>query len=249
MPGVNFDRVASIYDETRGGERRGWAFADALAPFVVGPRVVELGIGTGVIAKGLRRHGIDPTGVDLSAAMLAAAVERLGPRVARADVDRLPLADASIDTVLLVWVLQLVDDPTVTLREATRVLRPGGRLITLPSTAEYDPADEMAPIIAELGPLRADRLTVADLRALDVTGMRLLHDGHTHWDEFTQSPSEEALNIERRRYSSLFDVDDATWRRIVVPVIERLRALADPDRPRLRRNRHPLLVWTVTSAV
>ncbi len=249
MPGVNFDRVADVYDATRGGERRGGALADSIAPFVTGTRVVELGIGTGVIAKGLQRHGIDPTGVDLSAAMLDAALERLGPRVARADVDRLPFADGSIDTVLFVWVLQLVADPAITLREASRVLRPDGRVIALPSTAEYDPDDEMSEIIGRLRPLQAHRLPASRVGALDVARLRLVHEGFTAWDEFSQSPSEEADNIEQRKYSSLFDVDDDTWQRVVAPVVDALRALPEPDRPRRRRNRHPLLVWTIAAGV
>jgi SAM-dependent methyltransferase len=246
VPGINFDRVAAIYDETRGGERRGQSFADSIAPFVVGRRVAELGVGTGVIAKGLRRHGIDATGVDLSAAMLSAAVERIGPRVALADVDRLPFADSSIDTVLLVWVLQLVDDPAATLREASRVLRPGGRVVALPSTADHDPGDEVAPIAGQLAPLRSHRLAASDLGEVEIPRLRLVHEGFTAWDEFEQAPAEELDNIEHRRYSSLFDVDDDTWTNVVEPVLEQLRALPDPHRPRLRRTRHPLLVWEAT---
>ena len=45
------DRVAAIYDETRGGERRGNNFADDLAPWIVGSTVVELAVGTGVIVR------------------------------------------------------------------------------------------------------------------------------------------------------------------------------------------------------
>lgn len=243
MPGINFDRVAEIYDATRGGERRGNAFAGSIAPWIVGSCVVELGVGTGVIALGLRQHGIDPLGVDLSAGMLRAAHGRLGAKVALADVDELPFADGSVDSVLLVWVLQLVDDPVVTLREAARVLRPGGRVIALPSTAEYESDDELAGILAPLGALRAHRRPVADLRALVGPALDLVHDGFTDWDEFDQAPSEEIENIEGRRWSSLFDVDDATWTAVVEPVLTRLHALPDPDRPRTRRNRHPLLVW------
>ena len=58
--------------------------------------------------------------------MLAPAVARLGPQVAVADVEQLPLADDSVDTVIFVWVLHLVDDPGVTLAEAARVVRPAG---------------------------------------------------------------------------------------------------------------------------
>lgn len=243
MPGTSFDRVASIYDETRGGERRGNGFADALAPRIVGPTVVELGIGTGLIAAGLRRHGIDTVGVDLSPAMLAVALDRVGPRVSVADVDRLPLADDAVDTAFFVWVLQLVHDPEVTLAEAARVVRPGGRVIAITSGPQYDPTDEIAPIVDGLAPLRRMRLDHNEVARHD--RLELIHDGFTPWDDFTgSSPSSEADNIERRIYSSLFDVDDATWSSVVVPIIERLRALPDPDRPRLRRNRHPLLVWT-----
>ncbi len=246
MPGTSFDRVATIYDETRGGERRGDHFAAELATWVDGRRVVELGVGTGVIAGGLRKHGVDVVGVDLSDAMMRAAVERIGPRVAVADVDRLPLADASVDTALFVWVLQLVPDPISTLAEAARVVRPGGRVITILSNGEYAPGDEMSSIFDGLAALRPERLPRDRLAAADVPGLTLEHDGFTGWDEFSSSVSEQIAGIEQRIYSSMFDIDDATWERVVDPVLTELRALPDPDRPRRRRNRHPLLVWTVT---
>lgn len=249
MPGTSFDRVADIYDETRGGERRGNGFADALAPWIAGETVAELGVGTGVIAAGLRPHGIDPVGFDLSPAMLASAVDRVGSRVVIADVDHLPLADNSVDNAYFVWVLQLVHDLAATLAEAARVVRPGGRVITITSAGGYDPSDEIAPIVDRLAPLRQMRPDHNSLVTTTHDGLDLLHEGYTPWDEFDGTPAQEADNIENRIYSSLFDVDDANWDAIVVPVIERLRALPDPSRPRLRRNRHPLLVWSVSTGV
>jgi ubiquinone/menaquinone biosynthesis C-methylase UbiE len=249
MPGTSFDRVAEIYDATRGGERRGDHFADDLAPWITGSRVVELGVGTGVIAKGLQRHAIDVVGFDLSEPMMRRAVERVGPSVAIADVDRLPLADDTVDTAFFVWVLQLVHDPAVTLAEAARIVRPGGRLVAITSGPEYGDGDEIAPIIDGLGPIRWNRLDHNEVVAPSDAGLDLVHDGFTSWDDFKTTPSVEADGIEQRIYSSLFDVDDETWQRIVVPVIGQLRALPEPDRPRQRRNRHPLLVWTVTPGV
>jgi SAM-dependent methyltransferase len=246
VPGTSFDRVADIYDATRGGERRGDHFADDLAPWIVGPRVVELGVGTGVIAKGLRRHGFDVVGVDLSDAMMRTAVERIGHRVAVADVDQLPLADASVDTAYFVWVLQLVADPIATLTEAARVVRPGGRVIAILSNGEYDPDDEIAPIFESLTALRVERMGRSELLVTDVGGLALEHQGFSGWDEFPSSVTEQIEGIENRIYSSMFDVDDATWASIVEPVLTKLRSLPDPDRPRLRRNRHPLVVWTAT---
>jgi SAM-dependent methyltransferase len=249
MPGTSFDRVAEIYDATRGGQRRGDHFADDLAPWITGPRVAELGVGTGVLASGLRRHDIDVVGFDLSEPMMRRAVERVGSCVAVADVDRLPLADHSVDTAFFVWVLQLVHDPAVTLTEAARVVRPGGRVIAITSGPEYGHGDEIAPIVDRLGPIRWNRLDHNEAIASSHAGLELIHDGFTSWDDYETTPSVEADAIDQRIYSSLFDVDDAAWQRIVVPVIEQLRALPDPDRPRRRRNRHPLLVWTDTPGV
>jgi SAM-dependent methyltransferase len=245
MPGTSFDRVAAIYDETRGGEHRGDRFADDLAVWITGERVVELGIGTGVIARGLRRHGIDAVGFDLSEPMMRLAVERIGPRVAQADVDALPLADHSVDGAYLVWVLHLAHDPTATLAEAARVVRPGGRIVSITNNAAFAPDDEIAPIVDRLAPLRQPRADHRAVMAAEIPGLELVHQGFTGWDEFEMAPSTEADAIEGRIYSSLFDVDDETWERLVVPVIDALRALPDPNRPRRRRNRHPVLVWAV----
>lgn len=246
VPGTSFDRVADIYDATRGGERRGDHFADDIEPWVIGPRVVELGVGTGVVAGGLRSRGVEVLGFDLSEAMLRRAVDRIGNRVATSDVDELPLADDSVDTAFIVWVLQLVPDPIATLAEAARVVRPGGRVITILSDGEYDPSDEIAPIFDGLADLRAARMGRDELAAAEVHGLVLDHQGFTEWDEFPSSVSEQIDGIEHRIYSSMFDVDDATWVAVVEPVLARLRSLPDPDRPRIRRNRHPLLVWQST---
>jgi SAM-dependent methyltransferase len=245
MPGTSFDRVAAIYDETRGGEERGDHFADSLTPWVIGPRVVELGIGTGLIANGLHGHGIDVVGADLSAPMMRLAVDRIGKRVVLADVDRLPFGGDSIDTAYFVWVLHLVHDPAVTLAEAARVVAPGGRVATILNGSEYAPDDDIAPIIDGLAPLRQARPDHNAVATSGHPGLELIHEGHTAWKAHQTTPLVEADAIENRIYSSLFDVDDEAWQRIVVPVLEQLRSLPQPDHPRQRRNRHPLVVWTV----
>ncbi len=54
-----FDEIAPIYDETRGGEKRGDEYAadiDGLLPQDSGT-VLEIGVGTGVVALGLRKRG------------------------------------------------------------------------------------------------------------------------------------------------------------------------------------------------
>src|SRR4051812_8532236 len=108
---VSFDRIADRYDETRGGEVRGRGHADALAPWVLpdGP-LLEVGVGTGVVAAALHGRGISVAGVDLSLAMLRRARDRLGARVVAGDALRLPVRTGAVATVCFVHVLHLVGD-------------------------------------------------------------------------------------------------------------------------------------------
>ena len=70
--------------------------------------------------------------------MLARAVRNeAGPQVGfiKADAQRLPLRDATIDVAVSTAVLQLVPHPADALAEIARVLRPGGRLAIMVPTA------------------------------------------------------------------------------------------------------------------
>jgi SAM-dependent methyltransferase len=88
---------------------------------------LEIGCGTGIHAGRVRGLGWTPIGVDLSAGMLRHAVSRLP--VVQADAERLPVADRSVAAVLAAMVhTDLPDYPSV-LREAARVLRPGGLFV------------------------------------------------------------------------------------------------------------------------
>ena len=88
---------------------------------------LEVGCGTGIQAAMLRDLGWTPAGVDVSAAMLGYARDRL-PAV-RADATRLPVRDGCLPAV--VTVLAHTDMPAYpdVVRAAARVLRPGGVLV------------------------------------------------------------------------------------------------------------------------
>lgn len=98
-----------------------------------GERIADLGCGTGTYALRLAAHGCRVVGVDESEAMLASARAKPAPaghvHLMRGDVTALPFADGAFDAALLQVTLEFVGDPARALREAVRVLRPGGRLV------------------------------------------------------------------------------------------------------------------------
>jgi len=88
---------------------------------------LEVGCGTGVHAATVRALGWTPVGVDISAGMLRHARGRLA--IARADAQRLPLHDESLPAVISVMVHTDMPGYLAVVREAARVLRPGGTLV------------------------------------------------------------------------------------------------------------------------
>jgi SAM-dependent methyltransferase len=95
----------------------------------VGDRVLDLGCGTGDLARALATAGRRVTGCDISSQMLSAARDRGGcARWVQLEPDwlTLPFASASFDVVVAASVLEYVPDPAIVLRESARVLRPGG---------------------------------------------------------------------------------------------------------------------------
>ncbi len=133
---LDYDDEADHYDETRGGEPRARAAAAAINSMLPSSRalvLVDIGGGTGIVADALNTAGRRVVVLDQSAGMLAHAARRLPGCQLRATAVALPLADTSVDVVTCIWLLHLLGsraEVEAVVREAGRVLRPGGRFVT-----------------------------------------------------------------------------------------------------------------------
>jgi ubiquinone/menaquinone biosynthesis C-methylase UbiE len=129
----------------------------------IGPsdRVLDLGCGTGIVARLLRDRlgaGTRLTGVDASAEMIAQA-RTLAPEIdwREANAMKLPFASASFELVVSQQMLQFVPDPAAALREIHRLLVPGGRLVA----ATWRPRREL-PLFDVLGQIAERHLGAAN---------------------------------------------------------------------------------------
>lgn len=96
--------------------------------------VLDLGAGLGTASVPLAKNGIYTIAADISAVMLSTAAKRSGGRydnlvLAQMNAYDLMLPDSSIDIVIENAMLHLVDEPELIIKEITRVLKPGGKLI------------------------------------------------------------------------------------------------------------------------
>jgi demethylmenaquinone methyltransferase/2-methoxy-6-polyprenyl-1,4-benzoquinol methylase len=103
-------------------------------------RVLDVATGTGMVAAALvRRYGCQVVGLDQSREMLAGAQAKLDaePELAArielvsGEAESLPFADGEFDHLTFTYLLRYVEDPGATLRELTRVVKPGGRVASL----------------------------------------------------------------------------------------------------------------------
>ena len=107
-----------------------------LADVRAGDRLLDVGTGTGLLARMAAARGAESVGIDHSAGMLGEAqasanVAGVGDRTEflAMDAEKLDFTDASFDVTVSLFVLRHLPDPFAAIREMHRTLKPGGRLV------------------------------------------------------------------------------------------------------------------------
>ncbi|OBK43286.1 SAM-dependent methyltransferase [Mycobacterium sp. 1081908.1] len=156
------------------------------ANFRPGGIILDVGCGPASLTASLARAaGPDGLvlGIDRSDAMLARAVRvASGPQIGflRADAQRLPLLDETVDAVVSVGVLQFMPDPAAALAEMARVLRPGGRLAVVVPIVRH--AGRFWRKLPSLDPYVFDVDEVANVLAgHGLVGVRTKNFGSIQW--------------------------------------------------------------------
>jgi len=130
-----FDTVAPQWDNLREG-----FFSEAVrekafvaAGVMPGKLAVDIGAGSGFVTEGLIKSGIRVIAVDRSEYMLEEMIRKFGVGAAVeyriGEAESLPLEDRSVDYVFANMCLHHVESPFAAIREMSRILKTGGRLV------------------------------------------------------------------------------------------------------------------------
>lgn len=171
---TRYQRLSAFYDVMEGmAEGRYGPWREKLWALVRGPRVLEVGVGTGKNIPYWPK-GIQVTAIDLTPGMLDIARRRapiLGvvADLRLGDAQALDFPDASFDTAVATFVFCSVPDPVLGLRELRRVVQPGGRVLLLEHVRSANPIlgalmDILNPVVVRLIGANINRRTVENVR-------------------------------------------------------------------------------------
>jgi ubiquinone/menaquinone biosynthesis C-methylase UbiE len=154
------DQIVPLLINASMRQRNLAAYRGRIIPAAEG-RVLEIGIGSGLNLPFYSSHARQVIGLDPSPKLLAMA-RRASRSAARSvefiegSAERIPLEDASADTVVTTWTLCSIPAVVDALHEMRRVLRPTGRLLFVEHGQASDPnvrwwQDRLTPLWRRVG--------------------------------------------------------------------------------------------------
>jgi demethylmenaquinone methyltransferase/2-methoxy-6-polyprenyl-1,4-benzoquinol methylase len=140
--GEQFDKTAADYDRVErilGLGTGPWYRRQmlALAGLKPGMRILDVGMGTGLVARqavSILGDASLVTGVDPSAGMISNAKLPAGVQVVEGRAEQIPLPDAGYDFLSMGYALRHVSDMSVAFAEFHRMLKPGGKVCIMEIT-------------------------------------------------------------------------------------------------------------------
>lgn len=170
-----YGRTARFYDLMQlFSERRSGPWRDRLWKMASGPRILEVGVGTGL---NIPRYPEDAeiTAIDLTPGMLDRALRKAQALKRKidlrlGDVQRLEYPDGAFDTVVATCVFCSVPDARLGLTEVKRVARPGGKVLLLEHQRARSERvgkimDLLNPFMVRMMGANINRRTVDNVRA------------------------------------------------------------------------------------
>lgn len=230
---VSFDRVAEIYDETRGFpvfvmDKIIKTLKTQLEGYV---SILDVGVGTARFSKPLQAQEHYVVGVDVSSGMLGKAVERGMHNLLIGSVCNLPFRNDSFDVTISMGLLHLVKEWKVALREISRVTRKF--LVSVIRRRKNLPSEEYVDLLVKYG-WKLPQLGIAErefgavvkpVKSINVT-------------TYEVSVSESLAFLERKAYSYQWDVPQE----IHVRVMQQLETRSFPDAYSVKVE---ILVWDI----
>lgn len=122
---ISFDRVAQVYDKTRGlPDRVMKRLIERLAEELSGSKtILDAGVGTGRFSEPLMDLELNVVGIDIAKEMMKKAVKRSVNKLLLGDVVFLPFRDDSFEVTISVHLLHLIVEWKEALKEICRVTR------------------------------------------------------------------------------------------------------------------------------
>src|SRR3989344_5334054 len=124
-----FDLVAPVYEKLHFGARKTFRKIEAIADLQPSDTVVDLGGGTGRIAKFLVGKVQSITVIDSSVKMIEQCKNHFGLSCVVASGENLPIADNSIDKIILIDALHHMQNQHQVIKEMKRILKANGKVI------------------------------------------------------------------------------------------------------------------------
>lgn len=179
---ARYQRLSSIYDLMEGmGEGRYRPWREKLWARVEGPRVLEVGVGTGKNMPYWPK-AIQMTAIDLTPGMLEFARRRakelgLDADLRLGDVQSPGFPDNTFDTAVAAFVFCSVPDPVLGLTELARVVKPGGQVLLLEHVRSANRVlgatmDVLNPLVVRMMGANINRRTVENVQ---VSGLQVAH--------------------------------------------------------------------------